>query len=85
MNEALIRASVIRYLMNHNSDMSVSKKQLMSEYGRGFFWITGLVNCLGEYEKNREKYPTLESYMPVIVSFYVEVANNIDLMFEIKQ
>jgi len=85
LNEALIRASVVRYLMNHNSDLAVAKKQLMSEYGRGFFWITGLVNCLGEYEKNRDKYPTLESYSPVIISFYNEVAGNIGLMFEIKQ
>lgn len=84
MNEALVRASVIRYLMNHNSDSSVAKKQLIAEYGRGFFWIKGLVDCLGEYEKNRGKYPTLESYMPVIVNFYNGVASNIDLMFEIK-
>lgn len=85
LNEALVRASVIRYLINHNSDMAVAKKQLMSEYGRGFFWITGLVDCLGEYEKNRDKYTTLESYMPVIINFYNGVASNIDLMFEIKQ
>jgi hypothetical protein len=85
LNEALIRASVIRYLMNHNSDISVAKKHLISEFGRGFFWIKGLVDCLGEYEKNRDKYPTLESYMPVIISFYNGVANDIDLMFEIKQ
>lgn len=83
INEALVRASVIRYLMNHNSDISVAKNQLMSEFGRGFFWIKGLVDCLGEYEKNRDKYPTLESYMPIIINYYNGVANNIDLMFEI--
>jgi hypothetical protein len=71
--------------MNHNPEMAVAKKQLMSEYGRGFFWISSLVNCLGDYEKNRDKYPTLDSYMPVIVNFYNGVAGNIDLMFEIKQ
>jgi hypothetical protein len=84
INEALVRASVVRYLMDHNSDISIAKKQMMSEYGRGFFWITGLVNCLGEYERNRDKYPTLESYIPVIISFYNSVANNIDQMFEIR-
>jgi hypothetical protein len=85
LNEALVRASVVRYLLIHNSDISVAKNQLISEYGRGFFWITGLVDCLGEFEKNRIKYPTLESFMPVIISFYKGVANDIDLMFEIKQ
>ncbi|TAL66311.1 MAG: DUF4932 domain-containing protein [Bacteroidetes bacterium] len=83
LNEALVRASVIRYLIDHNSDRTVAKKQLMSEYGRGFFWIKGLVDCLGEYEKNRDKYPTLESYMPVIINFYNGVGKEIDLMFEI--
>ena len=77
LNEALVRASVVRYLMNHNSDMAVAKKQLMAEYGRGFFWIKDLVDCLGEYEKNRDKYPTLESYMPVIIYFYNGVATTL--------
>lgn len=84
INEALVRASVIRYMMNHNSDITLARKQMMSEYGRGFYWITGLVNCLGEYEKSSDKYPTLDSYMPVIICFYNEVARNIDQMFEIK-
>jgi hypothetical protein len=82
LNEALVRASVVR---NHNSDISVAKNQLISDYGRGFFWIKGLVDCLGEYERNRDKYPTLESYMPVIINFYNGVAGNIDSMFEIKR
>jgi hypothetical protein len=85
LNEALVRASVVRYLMKHNSDMAEAKTQLISEYGRGFFWIKGLVDCLGEFEKNRDKYPTLDSYMPVIINFYNGVAGDIDLMFEIKQ
>jgi len=84
-NESLVRASVIRYLISHNSEMDVAKKQLISEYNRGFFWMKGLVDCLGDYEKNRDKYPTLESYMPVIINFYNGVANDIDLMFEIRQ
>lgn len=84
MNEGLVRASVIRYLVKHNSDISVARKQMMAEYGRGFFWITGLVDCLGEYENNRDKYPTLESYMPVIIDFYNREAGGIDKMFEIK-
>jgi hypothetical protein len=85
LNEALIRASVVRYLIDHNSDITIAKKQLMSEYGRGFFWIKDLVDCLGVYEKNRDKYPTLESYMPLIISFYNGVAGKIDLMFDIKK
>lgn len=85
MNEGLVRASVIRYMIKHNSNIEVAGKQMMAEYGRGFFWITGLVDCLGEYERSRDKYPTLESYMPLIIGFYNREAGKIDQMFEIKQ
>jgi hypothetical protein len=64
MNESLVRASVIRYLLTHNPDGKAAKYQLISDFGRGFFWMKGLVETLGTYEKNRDKYPTLESYIP---------------------
>ena len=37
------------------------------ELEKGFIWIDELVNSLFVYEKNRNKYPTLRSYMPEIV------------------
>jgi len=85
MNEALVRASVIRYLMKHNSDSNVAKKQLVEEFNNGFFWIKGLVECLGEYEKNRTKYPTLESFVPNLITYYTGVAKECDVMFDIKE
>lgn len=84
MNEALVRASVIRYMLKHNADGKAAKYQLISEFGRGFFWMKGLVETLGIYEKNRNKYPTLESYMPVLIDFYNGVAKESESMFEIK-
>jgi hypothetical protein len=42
----------------------------MSEIGPEFYWMKDLVECLGQYETNRGKYPTLESYMPVLIDFY---------------
>lgn len=85
MNEALVRASVIRYILKHNPDGKAAKSQLISEFGKGFFWIKGLVESLGVYEKNRNKYPTLQSYMPILITFYNEVAKESELMFEIKE
>lgn len=58
---------------------------LKSDFVRGFFWMKDLVNCLGEYEKNRDKYPTLESYMPAIIDFYKVEANKSDSMFDMKE
>jgi len=85
MNEALVRASVIRYLLKHNSDGKAAKNQLISEFGRGFFWMKGLVESLGVYEKNRIRYPTLESYMPALADYYNKVAKESESMFEIKE
>ena len=84
MNEALVRASVIRYMLDHDYEKNTVRNQLITEFGNGFFWIKGLVGILGEFEKNRDKYPTLESYMPVIIEFYNGVARDSELMFEIK-
>ncbi|MCX6285886.1 MAG: DUF4932 domain-containing protein [Bacteroidetes bacterium] len=85
MNESLVRASVIRYLLKHNPDGKAAKYQLISDFGRGFFWMKGLVETLGVYEKNRNKYPTLESYMTVLADFYNRVATESGSMFEIKE
>jgi hypothetical protein len=85
MNEALVRASVIRYMLKHDADSKGAKNQLISEFGKGFFWMKGLVESLGFYEKNRNKYPTLESYMPVLIDYYNKVLKDSELMFEIKE
>jgi hypothetical protein len=85
MNEALVRASVIRYLLKHQPDGKAARYQLISDFGRGFFWMKSLVESLGVYEKNRNAYPTLESYMPALITFYNEKAKETELMFEIKE
>ena len=36
----------------------------------GFFWIKELVDELESYDKQRDKYPTLESYMPKLSEAY---------------
>ncbi len=85
LNESLVRASVIRYLLKHNPGGKEARSQLISDFGRGFFWMKGLVETLGEYEKSRTQYPTLESYLPVLAEFYKGVAKESEMMFEIKE
>jgi hypothetical protein len=84
MNESLVRASVIRYLLRHDPDGKAARNQLKSDISRGFFWMKGLVESLGVYEKNRDTYPTLESYLPVLIDHYNGVARESGKMFEIK-
>ena len=75
MQEALVRASVVRYLMKHNSDENDAKGEMKTQISNGFLWMKSLVDTLGYYETNRTKYPTLESFMPCLIGFYKETAD----------
>ena len=63
--EILVRASVIKYMADHYP--ANLEKYFSKEKSRGFIWIEELYNSLLNYEQNRDKYPTLKSYMPEIV------------------
>ena len=80
MYEALVRASVIRYLMKHDTDKTIAEKEINTEFAQGFIWIRELVELLGQYEKKRTNYPTIESFMPQIISFYQSTAKNIKIL-----
>ncbi len=70
-NEALVRAAVVTYMRERGlpADMQVA-----DDGRKGFTWIGALADKLGEYQNNRDKYPTLESFMPEVVKFYNELA-----------
>ena len=63
--EILVRASVIKYFADH-FPINIEEYFLI-EVNNGFIWIEELYNSFGKYEENREKYPTLRSYMPEII------------------
>ena len=78
--EALVRASVIKYLKDHNFEKSNIDSLINMEKNNGFVWIEELVNELESYDNQRDKYPTLESYMPKIVEAYDTWADKIQQM-----
>lgn len=78
MYEALVRAAVIKYMKDHNFDQVDIARETGQQLSRGFIWIRELVEELEKYDKNRSKYPTLESYMPNIVAAYKTYADNMD-------
>lgn len=82
LSEALVRASVIKYLKTHEPDGKSADRELVSELGNGFVWMKELVNLLSIYENNRQKYPTLERFMPEIISFYKSIFKNIEFLKE---
>ena len=78
--EALVRASVIKYLKDHNFDKSDIDSLTNLEQNNGFLWIEELVDELESYDKQRNKYPTLEGYMPRFVEAYEIWADKIQQM-----
>lgn len=75
MYEALVRASVVAYMKSDDGFKDKVSGQIIYEEDEcGFQWLGSLVDKLGEYDTNRDKYPTLESFMPEIVGFYNELA-----------
>jgi hypothetical protein len=63
--EILVRAGTFKYMAEHYP-VNINK-QLANEKSNGFIWIDELYNSFTIYEQNRDKYPTLKSYMPEIV------------------
>lgn len=75
LNEALVRASVIKYMKDHNFDKQAIDLEIKAQVDRGFIWTNALVKELEKYSIQRELYPTLDSYMPKIAEAYVLYAN----------
>ena len=77
MNEALVRAAVIKYEIDHKAGQQRINMAVKYEISRSFLWIKELVSVLQEYDKQRDRYPTLDSYMPKIAEAYTDIAKTI--------
>jgi hypothetical protein len=78
LNEALVRASVIKYMKDHLFTDKEIQDETNIQLNRSFFWIEELVAELEKYDQKRNIYPTLESYLPNIIKAYDNYAKNID-------
>lgn len=69
MRESLVRACEVRYAMANDGK---ERAEQIANYniGRGFYWIEELSELLGQYEGQRDKYQTLDAFMPKIVEFF---------------
>lgn len=70
LNEALVRASVIKYFFDHGASQSEIRMMLGNESNSGFIWMKPLVVELEKYDSQRDVYPTLESYIPKLSDAY---------------
>jgi hypothetical protein len=59
-----------KYVVVKFTDMTMYR--LESFEARGFALVRPLYNLLDKYEADREKYKTLDDFVPVVVDFLVE-------------
>jgi hypothetical protein len=67
--ESLVRACTHRFLSAHGS-AAECEGELRDQLRRGFYWNPDLSMLLREYEASRQKYASLEAFMPRIVHFF---------------
>lgn len=67
--ESLVRASVIRYLRQYRGPQE-AEREIREQQVEGFLWMQELSDLLGQYEAERDHYPTLESFAPRLVEFF---------------
>jgi len=75
LKESLVRACVIRYLRRYEGE-EAARRAIQAEKRKGFLWMQGMSDLLGEYEAHRDQYPTLEDFSPRLVAFFAETAKH---------
>ncbi len=49
-----------------------------AEESRSFLWVGALAELMDDYEKDRQRYPTLETFFPQIVAFFNTYASGVE-------
>ncbi|MGD0667344.1 MAG: DUF4932 domain-containing protein [Bryobacteraceae bacterium] len=73
LDESLVRAVAVRYTIDHDG-AAAARNLVRAESAHSFVWVGDLSNLLGQYEKDRQHYPTLESFMPRVAQFFDDLA-----------
>jgi Domain of unknown function (DUF4932) len=75
--ESLVRASVVHILSAGDGEQA-GAAQLKTEISRGFWWSPLLGESLARFSKDRERYPTLASFMDEIAADLARAAQQPD-------
>ena len=78
LNEALVRAAVVKYMKDHNETDDRLLREIINQKLSDFYWITELFYELNSYDKQRDIYPDLDSYMPQLASAYSKFAEYVE-------
>ena len=86
VNESIVRAAVIIYLMDNEVPQDKIRQSVIDEMSVGFYWTPDLVKSLQYYAQHRDKYPSIDLYYNEISDFFNNYANSnsekIDAIFK---
>lgn len=77
LRESLVRACTVRYHHQYRG-AAAAQRAVKNEKRRGFLWTGELSDLLDEYEAQRDRYPTLESFSPQLVAFFNDYAEKFE-------
>ncbi|NOT10063.1 MAG: DUF4932 domain-containing protein [Gemmatimonadales bacterium] len=67
--ESLVRAAVVRYLLQHRGERA-ALREIAAQEGAGFVWMGELTEALKEYETDRARWPTFSSFAPRLAEYF---------------
>lgn len=76
MYETLVRACVVRCRLATEGS-SAAKEQAQAELEAHFAWVPELADLFAEYEKDRDRFPTLRDFLPRIVERLTAIAERL--------
>jgi hypothetical protein len=79
--ESLVRAATARYILAHDG-AAQARNEVANEIGRSFLWTGELFQLLAGYESDRERFPTLEAFMPKVVAYFESLAPRVHSIVE---
>ncbi len=77
VDESLVRAVVIRYLLAHG-DTEGAENQVQYEVKRSFLWMPELTKWMADYEQNRQRYATFGDFLPRVAAFFADYASQLE-------
>ncbi len=69
MYETLVRTCVVRHILATDGK-AAAQAEIEEQHGRGFRWVGEFSEVLARYEQQRERYATVDAFMPEVVTFF---------------
>lgn len=83
INESLVRAAVICYMLDNEFKTEDIRSVLLEQIQRNFRWMPELVTLLRKYEKKHSKYGNFENFYPEIIDFFKDFAKSENERFDV--